>query len=118
MYIGKILSDLYYKLREDRQSFTITLHHSDVYYIRAGLLADSWEIIKEKDKHGNDITSSPPEYLKSIIRSMPLADMETILREEGLLPYHEYEIPHWYARKWLNEAKKRRNVLVPKLELK
>ena len=70
------------------------LHHSDVYYVRAGLMADKWLLLEG---------SAPPE-VKEVIPNMPLKDLANLLREEGLLKYHEYGIPRWYARKWFNEG--------------
>ena len=93
MQIGQILSALYHNLRLERYDANMVLHHSDVYFVRAAILA------------------GPEEELKPLIEAMSLEEIATILREEGLLSYYEYGIPRWYARKWLGEAQGKRKAI-------
>ncbi len=94
MQVGRILSELYHNLRKEHYDPNMLLHHSDVYYVRAGLLAHTWVIL----------TGNAPQVVQDAVRKMPLEDLGKILREEGLLKYYEYGIPRWYAKKWLQEG--------------
>jgi len=101
MWIGKILSELYRNLRKDHYDPDMLLHHSDVYYVRAGLMADEWVLLEG---------TAPPE-VKEAVSKMSLEALGEILREEGMLRYYEYGIPRWYARKWLSEGLSKRKAV-------
>ena len=101
MRVGQILSRLYHNLREGRYDTAMVLHHSDVYFVRAALLAENWDILE----------GGPPEAVRALVEDMSLEDIATILREEGLLAYYEYGIPRWYARKWLNASPSRQQAI-------
>lgn len=101
MQDGKILNSLYHNLRRGYYDPNMLLHHSDVYYVRAALMAKAWVLLS-----GNS-----PKIVQDEVSKMSLETLGNILREEGLLKYHEYGIPRWYARKWLNEGLSKRQAV-------
>jgi|TARA_R100001463_G_C3380091_1_gene205470 hypothetical protein len=81
MYIN-LLEQFYYALIHGNEdtSKTISLPHSSVFYVRA---------VIEEDK----------KFIDSIGYTPSLAEVEKAMYLEGMLPWGEYSVPSWFARK-------------------
>ena len=80
MYVN-LLEKFYYALIEnDGQPVSIRLPHSSVHYVSA--------VIKEDE-----------EFIKKLGYVPSLAEIERAMYLEGMLPWNEYDVPNWFARK-------------------
>ena len=80
MYVN-LLEKFYYALiKAEGKPVSIRLPHSSVFYVRA--------VIKE-DK----------EFIESLGYVPELEDVERAMYLEGMLPWGEYNVPNWFARK-------------------
>lgn len=80
MYVN-LLEQFYYALIENSgEHVAIKLPHSSVHYVTA--------VIKE-DK----------EFIDRIGYTPSLAEVERAMYLEGMLPWNEYDVPNWFARK-------------------
>ena len=80
MYVN-LLEKFYYALIEnDGEPVSIRLPHSSVHYIAA--------VIKE-DK----------EFIEKLGYVPSLAEIEGAMYLEGMLPWNEYDVPNWFAKK-------------------
>jgi hypothetical protein len=91
------LADLYRNLNEGHWHSPVTMFHSNVHYCKAAFTHDEWELLPE-----------PSEEVQEAFRATPIEDINQIMLEEGLLPWYEYGIPRWFARKWLPECRQRK----------
>ena len=80
MYVN-LLEQFYYALIENSgEHVAIKLPHSSVHYVTA--------VIKE-DK----------EFIDRIGYTPSFAEVERAMYLEGMLPWNEYDVPNWFARK-------------------
>lgn len=81
MYVN-LLEKFYYSLvhGNDDTSNAIDLPHSSVFYIRAVIKADK-------------------DFTDKIGYEPDLAEIEEAMYLEGMLPWGEYSVPKWFARK-------------------
>jgi len=81
MYVN-LLEKFYYSLIHGNEETptAISLPHSSVFYIRA---------VIEEDK----------EFVDKIGYMPSLAEVEKAMYLEGMLPWGEYSVPNWFARK-------------------
>ena len=80
MYVN-LLEQFYYALIENSgEHVAIKLPHSSVHYVTA--------VIKE-DK----------EFIEELGYTPSLAEVERAMYLEGMLPWNEYDVPNWFARK-------------------
>lgn len=81
MYVN-LLEKFYYSLIHGNEETptAISLPHSSVFYIRA---------VIEEDK----------EFIDKIGYTPSLAEVERAMYLEGMLPWGEYSVPNWFARK-------------------
>lgn len=79
-YSKNILEDVYISLRET-DSINVRIPLSDCFYVKAAIECNL----------GIDVSV----YV-----------VENLLLTEGMLPYRNYGIPDWYAKKWLVNGEK------------
>ena len=80
MYVN-LLEQFYYALiANSGEHVAIKLPHSSVHYVTA--------VIKE-DK----------EFIEELGYTPSLAEVERAMYLEGMLPWNEYDVPNWFARK-------------------
>ena len=80
MYVN-LLEQYYYALvANDGESVSIKLPHSSVHYVAA--------VIKEDE-----------EFIEELGYVPSLAEVERAMYLEGMLPWNEYDVPNWFARK-------------------
>ena len=80
MYIN-LLEQFYYALiANSGEHVAIKLPHSSVHYVAA--------VIKD-DK----------EFIEELGYTPSLAEVERAMYLEGMLPWNEYDVPNWFARK-------------------
>lgn len=71
-----ILEQFYQHLKDGTDFREMTLHHSDIHYVRIAI----------REHTGVDLTHE---------------QVDQLLYEEGLLPASRYGIPKWFRDKWL-----------------
>jgi len=80
MYVN-LLEKYYYALvANDGEPISIKLPHSSVHYVAA--------VIKEDE-----------EFIEELGYVPSLAEVERAMYLEGMLPWNEYDVPNWFARK-------------------
>ena len=81
MYIN-LLEKFYYSLihGNEEAAKAISLPHSSVFYIRA---------VMKEDK----------EFIERLGYEPSLAEIEKAMYLEGMLPWNEYDVPNWFAKK-------------------
>ena len=80
MYVN-LLEQYYYALvANDGEPVSIKLPHSSVHYVAA--------VIKEDE-----------EFIEELGYVPSLAEVERAMYLEGMLPWNEYDVPNWFARK-------------------
>ena len=80
MYVN-LLEQYYYALTaNDGEPVNIRLPHSSVHYVTA--------VIKDDE-----------EFIEKLGYTPSLAEVERAMYLEGMLPWNEYDVPNWFARK-------------------
>ena len=80
MYVN-LLEQYYYALiANDGEPVNIRLPHSSVHYVTA--------VIKDDE-----------EFIEKLGYTPSLAEVERAMYLEGMLPWNEYDVPNWFARK-------------------
>ena len=80
MYVN-LLEQYYYALiANDGEPVSIRLPHSSVHYVTA--------VIKEDE-----------DFIEKLGYTPSLAEVERAMYLEGMLPWNEYDVPSWFAKK-------------------